>query len=122
MMRWFHEFLEGPPIGRIVPAWFVLGSFGVGALSVPSSGPPVLLIPGFIISALIIGVATAVCSARLCAAGIGVMAITSWARSLAVWGEELQGTGSDFLASFIWFWIAVGCVIVMCAIGKRGLS
>jgi hypothetical protein len=55
-------------------------------------------------------------------AGLAVMTVASWCRSVILWGIDQRGAGAAVLATFVWWWIAVGCVMLMISVWARGVQ
>lgn len=115
-------FLSGAPIHRSWVVYVGCGSTGVGLLSIPSYGPPIGLIPMFLLAAVLMAVGAAGRNRRSATSGLAVAAVAAWARAVALWGVGQHGAGSDVLATFVWIWIAVGAVLLAAAIGRRGIE
>lgn len=114
---------SGGPISRVWLGHVAVGALGVGVLSVPSVGPPVALIPLFLIAG--VACAAACWQPKLihtAVAGLGVFAMASWARAVALWGLSQGGVGSNVLASFVWTWIAGSGVLLMVSVWTRGVT
>jgi hypothetical protein len=132
--RIIRELAKGGPLSRVWVAFMSIGAMGVGVLSVPSTGAAVVLIPMFLVAGFL---CLAGCfapyrprpdrhsmlrgRARIMS-GLALMMMSAWCRSLALWGTDQHGAGSQILATFVWWWIAVGCIMLMISVWARGVQ
>lgn len=116
------RFLQGDPVDRVWVGYVGVGSAGVGLLSIPSSGPPLVVVPIFIGAA----VATLVSSIRRSCpwgvVGLVLATLAGWIRAAALWGVDQNGAGASILATFVWLWIAGGTALLAVALAARGME
>jgi len=131
--RIVRELGKGAPLSRIWVAFAAVGATGCGILSVPSTGLAVALVPLFL-AAGVLCLAGCFASRRhptpppllrgrtRIMSGLALMTVTAWCRAIVLWGLDQRGAGAAVLASFVWVWIAAGCIMLMIAVWARGIQ
>lgn len=127
--RLFHALSCGGPVSVIWSFYVGIGAVVFGIFSVPSKGSAVVLIPMFLTSGVITALGTFMlfkkeikeCARFLTVVGLFLMTVASWTRAVSLWGVDQQGAGSNILATLVWVWITLGCILLLIAVWMRGL-
>jgi hypothetical protein len=101
---------------------FALAAFQFSLFSIPSEGWPKILIPGFMVAS--VGLAFACYTRKTCHVVWGgtMLVLCSITRGVALWGVGQGGAGSNHIASFVWFWIALLTALFTLAVWHRGIE
>lgn len=116
------SFMAGAPLARAWIGLVVVGATGVGVLSWPATGFPVLLVPMFLVGGVTTMVGVRLRSRRTISIGLLVTFLASWVRAVALWGLDQGGAGSKMLATFAWCWIAAAVLMLFMAVLRRGVA
>lgn len=116
-----HRVFDGTPVSRLWVVYAAIGATGTGLLSIPAYGPPTALVPLFLAAGLIIAVGAWLRARRVSVAGLAVLSIASWSRAAAVFGADTQGALSPLLAVAVWWWLAVGALMLAVEVSRRGI-
>jgi hypothetical protein len=127
--RFLQTMIEVGPLHAVWLFYSGIGGVAFGALSIPSHGWAMILIPSFVLSGVILLYGAAVCSfekkllraRRISFVGMLLLTLSAWARGVALWGLDQQGNGSAILASFVWSWLCVGFAMMLVSVWVRGV-
>jgi hypothetical protein len=128
--RIFHDLVQGGAISPVWPCYVSFGGIAFGLFSIPSTGGAIILIPMFLTAGAVIGCGMFTNflakgnrrSQYMVLTGVALMILASWTRTIALWGIDQNGTGSNVLASIVWGWITIGCILLFIAVWMRGLG
>jgi hypothetical protein len=125
---------KGGPLSRVWIAFFAIGATGCGLLSIPATGSAVVLVPLFLVAGVLcmFGCFTPhkpkadrhplLRGRARIMSGLALMSMAAWCRSVILWGLDQRGAGASILATFVWCWIAIGCVMLMVSVWARGVE
>lgn len=128
--RFIRHMAKSGPIPVVWVFYISLGATLIGLFSIPSQGSAIVLIPMF----LTVGAVTTFgiilrcipghreCSRYVVVVGLALMILASWTRAISLWGVDQGGAGSNILATLVWGWITLGCVLLFIAVWMRGIA